>query len=161
LFLDNLTKPKIINGRLYQPSEAKTNSSPTNVSTDVCVGSGGNNPGNGSGDGNTTHPSGIPNPNSLGCNQDDMLCMRCMVKINDLDVSLTSTNVRVSNLEDSKNGNIDLAVMVKGRIYHQDRADVAAELHQWFPESNGKKTDAGSFPTPHLILNLMLAGICS
>jgi hypothetical protein len=158
-FLENLSKPKIINGRLYQPSEAKRTGSSTINPTDAPVASGGTNSGNG-GNGNAPHPSGSPNPTSPGCDHDDMLCARCMVKINDLDVRLTSTNVRVSNLEDSKNGNIDSAVMVKDRIY-RGRADVAAELDRWFPEANGKKIDAGSFPTPHLILNLMLADMCS
>jgi hypothetical protein len=152
-FLENLSKPKIIDGHLFQPSKAKLSSSGTNDG-------GGTSPNDGGRDGNPPHSGGIPTPNSSGCDQDDMLCARCMVKINELDVKLTSTNVRVSNLEDSKNGSIDSAVMVKDRIY-RGRADVAAELDRWFPEASGKKIDAGSFPTPHLILNLMLADMCS
>ena len=50
--------------------------------------------------------------------------------------------------------------MVKDRIY-RGRGDIAAELDNWFPEAQAKRIDAGLFPTPNLILNLMHADICS
>ena len=50
--------------------------------------------------------------------------------------------------------------MVKDRVY-RGRSDVAAELDRWFPTEAGQRIDAGLFPTPHLILNLMHADMCS
>ena len=110
--------------------------------------------------GHTPPHNSDPSNHGADCNYDDILCGRCMVKIQSLDNRLTSTNVRLSNLEDAKSGNIDSALMVKNQVY-RGRADVAAELDKWFPASSGKKIDAGLFPTPHLILNLMHADICS
>jgi hypothetical protein len=152
-FLNNLSKPKIINGTLFQPSN-NTN----NGSSNEWNGSGGNN-----GDkpiNNNNHDPSDPSDNGNNCNSDDLLCGRCMVKFHELDSKMTATNVRVSNLEDAKNGTIDSALMVKGRVY-RGRSDIRAELDKWFPEAAGKRIDAGLFPTPHLILNLIHADICS
>ena len=59
-----------------------------------------------------------------------------------------------------KIANVESAIMIKNKIY-QGRADIAAELDMWFPPTTGLKIDAGLFPTPHLILNLIHADICS
>ena len=100
---------------------------------------------------------GTGNPD---CDKDAVLCGHCMSRFDEVDNQLMATNIRLSNLEDSKNGNVDSAIMVKNKIY-RGRADVAAELDMWFPSIAGRKIDAGLFPTPHLILNLMHADICS
>ena len=94
------------------------------------------------------------------CDRDAALCSRCMAKFDEVEAQLTAANIRLSNMEDSKNGNVDSAIMVKNKIY-RGRADVAAELDIWFPINAGRKIDAGLFPTPHLILNLMHADMCS
>ena len=99
-----------------------------------------------------THAGGL-------CDHDENTCIKCFTAINKLDDKLTSASVRISNLEDAKSGNIDAAVLVKDRIY-RGRQDITAELNGWFSD-HGKKIDAGLFPTPHLILNLMHADMCS
>jgi hypothetical protein len=76
-----------------------------------------------------------------------------------LEDKIVATSVRVGNLENAKSGNIDAAVLVKDKIY-RGRNDIMAELNGWFSD-HGKKIDAGLFPTPHLILNLMHADMCS
>jgi hypothetical protein len=94
-----------------------------------------------------------------GCDVDDTLCSKCFKEIRQLEEKVTASSIRIGNLEDAKNGNIDSAVMVKDRIY-RGRNDIAAELDGWFTNLN-KHIDAGLFPTPHLILNLMHADMCS
>ena len=102
------------------------------------------------------HPSVI---NHLNCDDDEALCNRCFGEIRKLEETLAAAKVRIGNLEDAKNGSIDSAVMVKDRIY-RGRQDIQAELDGWFT-SRDKQVDAGLFPTPHLILNLMHADMCS
>lgn len=65
--------------------------------------------------GHTPPHNSDPSNHGADCNYDDILCGRCMVKIQSLDNRLTSTNVRLSNLEDAKSGNIDSALMVKNQ----------------------------------------------
>ena len=76
-----------------------------------------------------------------------------------MEETVTASRIRIGNLEDAKNGSIDSAVMVKDRIY-RGRQDIQAELDGWF-SGVGKQIDAGLFSTPHLILNLMHADMCS
>ena len=102
----------------------------------------------------------VAGANGNNCDENELLCGRCMVKFHELDAKMIAASVRLSNLEDAKNGNIDSAIMVKNHIY-RGRADVSPELDKWFPSSMGKRIDAGLFPTPHLILNLMHADIRS
>ena len=155
-FLRNLNKPKIIDGNLFHPSKSRGDRGhDSSGNKKPPSGQDGHVPSE-SGGGMSGDPSG---PNS-GCDVDPLLCGRCMVRFHDIESRLTSTNVRVGNLEDSKNGNIESAIMMKDRVY-RGRADVRAELDRWFPESDGKRIDAGLFPTPHLILNLIHADICS
>jgi hypothetical protein len=45
---------------------------------------------------------------------------------------LTNTNICVSNLEDSKSGNVETTIMVKNKVY-RGGGDIAAELATWFP----------------------------
>jgi hypothetical protein len=118
-FLNNLSKPKIVNGTLFQPSSINTDSKSN---------------WNGSGGGNGNQPSSNhdnnpndPSGHATTCDADELLCGRCMVKFHELDSKITATNVRVSNLEDSKNGNVDSAIMVKGRVY-RGRSDIRAEM---------------------------------
>ena len=47
------------------------------------------------------------------CDVDDLMCGRCMIKFQELDSRITATNIRVSNIEDSKAGNINSVIMVK------------------------------------------------
>ena len=154
-YLSGVSGTKVINGKIYRPSKSSRSydgedrkAAPSRRSTSRF----GRN-GEDSDDDMGADPGGH-------CDYDDLLCGRCMVKIQELDNRITATNVRVSNLEDSKSGNIDSAIMVKNQVY-RGRADVAAELDRWFPSAEGKRIDAGLFPTPHLILNLMHADICS
>ena len=130
-FIKSISAPTLIDGHLFHPSK-----------------SGGRDRENGN-----LH-------RGTDCDADATMCGRCMAKFHEVDNQIIATNIRVSNLEDSKNGNIDSAVMVKDRIY-RGRGDVAAELDRWFPSAAGRKIDAGLFPTPHLILNLIHADICS
>ena len=103
-----------------------------------------------------THNSYDTNQN---CDHDEVMCARCFSELHKLEEKITASSIRIGNLEDSKNGNIDSAVMVKDRIY-RGRSDIAAELDGWFTNLD-KQIDAGLFPTPHLILNLMHADMCS
>jgi hypothetical protein len=152
-FLNNLSKPRIINGTLFQPTSGSNNVSANDW--------------NGLGRDNGTNPptkdnndSNDPSGNGIGCDSDELRCGQCMVKFHELNSKITALNIRVSNLEDMKNGNIESALLVKGRVY-RGRSDIRAELDKWFPEESGKRIDAGLFPTPHLILNLIHADICS
>jgi hypothetical protein len=83
-----------------------------------------------------------------------------MIRFNKIDDRLTSANIRLGNLEDAKNESIESAILLKNKI-DRGQADVVAQLDEWFPEALGKKIDAGLFPTPHLLLNLMHADMCS
>ena len=180
-FLNNLTGPRMINGNLYHPNPKKHNAGATyggssNQSNrnnfnpnENGYNNGGKLPwnnGNGNGNGFSNggfQPAlnGVPDGNhNMNCNENDLLCGRCMVRFHDLENKLGATNVRVGNLEDAKSGNIDSAIMIKDRIY-RGRGDINAELDHWFPVAQGKRIDAGLFPTPNLILNLMHADICS
>ena len=152
-YLNNLSKPRIINGNLFQPTRGSNN-----VSSKDWNGLESNNSTNPPP--NSNNDPNDPSGNGNGCDSDDLLCGRCMVKFHELNSKITTTNIRISNLEDAKNGNIESAIMVKGRVY-RGRADIRAELDKWFPEEAGKRIDAGLFPTPHLILNLIHADICS
>jgi hypothetical protein len=152
-FLNNLSKPKIVNGTLFQPS-SKLNKD-TNSNWNGSGGGSGDNPSS-----NRDTDPNDPSGHATNCDADELLCGRCMVKFHELNSKLTATNVRVSNLEDAKNGNVDSAIMVKGRVY-RGRSDIQAEMDKWFPEESGQRIDAGLFPTPHLILNLIHADICS
>ena len=96
----------------------------------------------------------------VNCDSNEVVCRRCNVKFAELENMFAATNTRVANLEDSKNGSVEAAIMIKNKIY-RGRADIAAELDMWFPLNTGMKIDAGLFPTPHLILNLMHADMCS
>ena len=167
-FLQNLTSPRVVNGKLYHPSSNKAagmhnGSNGNNFNSDGngnAFNNGGNYPFKNNGNAPPV-PNGDPDGNhSMNCNENDLLCGRCMVRFHDLESKLGATNVRVGNLEDAKSGNIDSAIMVKDRIY-RGRGDITAELDHWFPVSQSKRIDAGLFPTPNLILNLMHADICS
>ena len=94
------------------------------------------------------------------CDVNEVLCRRCNRKFGEVENMIMATNTRLANLEDSKNGNVESAIMIRNKIY-RGRADIAAELDMWFLPNTGIKIDAGLFPTPHLILNLMHADICS
>ena len=152
-FIGSLSKPTIIGGHLYKPKDEHEQPHPPTASGNSGGGSRGGS-GGGSSGGDPYHSGGT------GCDDDDLMCGRCMTKFHIVDSQITATNVRLSNLEDSKNGNIESAVMIKDRIY-RGRADIIAQLDEWFPEAIGRKIDAGLFPTPHLILNLMHADMCS
>ena len=141
-YLSSLSGPTMINGNLKRPPPSKDDAGRNR---------------NGSGGGSA---GGIDPGHGEGCDDNDILCGRCMVKFHEMDSKLTATNIIVSNIEDSKSGNVDAALMVKNKVY-RGRSDVAAELDTWFPPSAGKRIDAGLFPTPHLILNLMHADTCS
>ena len=177
IFLNNLSGPHIINGQLYHPPNTNktkfgdatnySNGNDFNSNVNGAFNNGGNTPFNrdnvnGFNNGNLPpDPSGDPNGNpTINFNEDDLLCGRCMVRFHTLKTSLGATNVRVSNLEDTKNRNIDSAIMVKYRIY-RGRGDIDAELENWFTAAQSKQIDAGLLPTPSLILNLMHADIFS
>jgi hypothetical protein len=152
-YLNNLSKPRIINGTLFQPTSGSNNTSSHDL--------------NGSGSNNGTTPptkdiNGANDPSGNGncCDSDEHCCGYCITKFHELESKITAFKIRVSNLEDTKNGNIESALLVKGRVY-RGRSDIRAELDKWFPEESGKRIDAGLFPTPHLILNLIHADICS
>ena len=105
---------------------------------------------------NKSHSNSSAAPKS---SYDESSYAQCAADIHKLDDKIIAASVRIGNLEDAKNGNIDAAVMVKDRIY-RGRQDIMSELDGWF-KNQGKEIDAGLFPTPHLILNLMHADMCS
>jgi hypothetical protein len=156
-FLENLSKPTMINGHLYQPKQTSSVSQSSN--------SGGNGSGNNNNSGNNSQQNNNWNhnptpPSGSDCDRDELLCGRCMVRFQELDDKITSTTIRLGNLEDAKNGNIESAILIKNKIY-RGRADIMAQLDDWFPVESEQKIDAGLFPTPYLILNLMHADMCS
>jgi hypothetical protein len=155
-FLDSLTKTTLVDGKIYRPQTESTSNRPSGTRFDFnrsTNGGDGNGNSGGSGGGDDTGMK-------LDCDNNELLCGRCMIKFNDLESKLIDTNVRVGNLEDAKSGNVESAILIKNKVY-RGRADISAELAGWFPEASGKKIDAGLFPTPHLLLNLIHADICS
>jgi hypothetical protein len=158
-FFENLSKTCTVDGKIHCPiTNPKDNDNSTNGNNNN-NGNGGNSNSNPGGGGFGSDPS-FPHPDNSNCDDNDLLCNHCMIKSHDLDSRLVSTNVRLSNLEDAKNGNVDSVILLKNCIY-QGRSDIAAKLNKWFPEESNKKIDAGLFPTPHLILNLVHVDICS
>jgi hypothetical protein len=157
-FFDNLTKTTLVDGKIHRPPTGSTVNQPFSNHSDSNPNRNSN---GGNGNGNSgSSGGGDDNPMKTNCDNNDLLCGRCMVKFNDLEAQLIDTNVRVGNLEDAKSGNVESAILIKNKVY-RGRADIAAELAGWFPEASGKKVDAGLFPTPHLLLNLIHADICS
>ena len=80
------------------------------------------------------------------CNENDLLCGRCMVCFYALENKLGATNVRIRNLEDAKSGDIDSTIMIKDRIY-RGCGDITVELDHWFPVAQSQWIDTGLFPT--------------
>jgi hypothetical protein len=154
-FFDNLNHTTIVDGKIIRPTKSSPSHDPSSQSSDRM-----NNTQGPNGNGDDPNRDGFVNVNHVNCDKDELLCARCMVKFNELESKLINTNIRVSNLEDSKSGNVETAIMVKNKVY-RGRGDIAAELATWFPAGTKNKIDAGLFPTPHLILNLTHADICS
>ena len=111
-FLKNLSGPQIIKGNLYHPStkseyhEKKRGGSFPNLGGGYGGGSnngrhpGGGGNGGGPGDGGGNGGSDPSGSHPLGCDHNDELCSRCMLKFHDIDEKLTAASIRLSNIED-------------------------------------------------------------
>ena len=77
-----------------------------------------------------------------------------------MDTRLSTVTIRVSNLEESRSSSVDSTIMIRDRVY-RNRKDVQADVRRWFSEECGNKIDASLFMTPHYMLNLIHADMCS
>jgi uncharacterized membrane protein YgcG len=95
-----------------------------------------------------------------GCDHDATKCSLCMNRMDGIESKLLNSLLRLSNLEESKSGSIESAIMVKNEVF-RGRNDIGAWCDKYFPESKGMRVECGCFQTPHYILNLMYADMCS
>jgi hypothetical protein len=94
------------------------------------------------------------------CDVDATKCSICMNRMDGIENRLVNSLLRLSNLEESKAGSIESAIMVKNEVF-RGRNDISAWCDKFFPEESDAKIECGCFPTPHYILNLMYADMCS
>ena len=102
-------------------------------------------------------PSGHPNG---GCDVDATKCSLCMNRMDGIESRLINSLLRLSNLEESKAGSIESAIMVKNEVF-RGRRDVLAWTQKHFPIELDKNIECACFSTPHFLLNMMYADMCS
>ena len=136
-FLDGLNKPHIKNGVLYQPTRRDV------TLRNTVSNSGGGSNGGGSG----------------SCCDEKGICSLCFQKISELETRLTSLEIRMSNLEEARSGNVEGAILIKHQVF-RGRADVIAWLDEAFPINEDTKVEPACFATPHMIFNLVSADMC-
>jgi hypothetical protein len=123
-------------------------------------GPGGGGPGGGGPGGGGPGGGGHGGGGHGGCDADATKCSLCMNRMDGIESRLLNSLLRLSNLEESKSGSIESAIMVKNEVF-RGRNDVGAWCDRYFPEEKGMRIECGCFPTPHYILNLMYADMCS
>jgi hypothetical protein len=96
-----------------------------------------------------------------GCDENVARCSLCMTRMTSIESKVTGALVRLSNLEDTKTGTIESALMIKSFVF-RNRSDVTAWCATQFPEDSVRKTvECGCFMTPHYLLNLVHADMCN
>ena len=96
-----------------------------------------------------------------GCDEGVALCSMCMTRMSTIESKVTGALVRLSNLEDTKNGTIESALMIKSFVF-RNRSDMTAWCATQSPENSARKTvECGCFMTPHYLLNLVHADMCN
>ena len=83
-----------------------------------------------------------------------------MNRMDGLENRLINSLMRLSNLEESKAGSIESAIMVKNEVFH-GRRDIAAWTQKHFPVESDRNIEGFCFTTPHFLLNMMYADMCS
>jgi hypothetical protein len=102
-----------------------------------------------------------PPSNSSGdCDNDKMKCSLCMNRMDGIESRLVNSLLRISNLEEAKSGSIESAILVRNEVF-RGRRDVAAWCQKQFPLEKEKNIECACFSTPHYILNMMYADMCS
>ena len=96
----------------------------------------------------------------VDCDHNEVLCSKCMTRMDAIDDAIINCMTRVSNLEEIKNKNIESAILIKDQIF-RGRNDITAWLDKQFPVDSGYGIEGGCFVTPHYILNLITADMCS
>ena len=96
----------------------------------------------------------------MSCDADVAKCSLCMNRMDGLETRLVNSLLRLSNLEDAKSGSIESAIMVKNNVF-RGRRDVGAWTDRHFPLEHSKNIECACFSTPHFILNMMYADMCS
>ena len=155
-FIRNLKSPTVIDGRLYHPASGGDDEDEKKVrffgsssdrnrenNTPFATNPGGNNPG-GSG----------------GCDNNASMCNICMNRMDRMEEMILNCLTRISNLEDAKNSNVESAILIKEQVF-RGRSDICAWLDRHFPLESDKAIEGGCFPSPHYILNLVTADMCS
>ena len=108
-------------------------------------------------------PSFPPSPGhdaNGNCDADAAMCSICMNRMDGLESRLINSLMRLSNLEESKSGTIESAIMVKNEVF-RGRRDVGAWAQKHFPEEKSMNIECACFSTPHFLLNMMYADMCS
>ena len=101
-----------------------------------------------------------PGQNHHNCDHDDVLCAKCFARMDNLEGDIINSMTRIANLEESKHSNVESAILIKDQIF-RGRKDISAWLDKQFPEEENKSIEGGCFVTPHYILNLISADMCS
>ena len=94
------------------------------------------------------------------CDHNTPMCSRCMARMDEIDDNLVNCMTRLSNMEEVKNQNVESALLIKDQIF-RGRTDIAAWLDKQFSADEGLSIEGGCFVTPHYILNLITADMCS
>jgi hypothetical protein len=94
------------------------------------------------------------------CDKDVTKCSLCMNRMDGIENRLVHSLLRLSNLEETKSGAIESAIMVKQEVF-RGRKDIIAWAEKHFPSDKDKSIEVGCFSTPHFILNMMYADMCS
>ena len=112
--------------------------------------------------GDTPPSQDVPPPPYPGvdCDHDSTLCSYCMNRMDGLESRLINSLLRLSNLEEAKAGSIESAIMVKNEVF-RGRRDIAAWTQKNFPAELDKNIEGACFTTPHFLLNMMYADMCS
>ena len=114
----------------------------------------------------TSSPKDVPPPAppppypGTDCDHDATLCSYCMNRMDGIENRLINSLMRLSNLEESKAGSIESAIMVKNEVF-RGRRDIAAWTQKHFPVESDQNIEGACFTTPHFLLNMMYADMCS
>ena len=98
---------------------------------------------------------------TLNCDENAIACSMCMTRMGGIENRLVNALLRLSNLEETKSGTIEGAIMVKDEVF-RGRDDLGAWCDKYFPEATARShVECGCFVTPHYLLNLVTADMCS
>jgi hypothetical protein len=108
---------------------------------------------------NDSPPPSHPSGDGI-CDIDPTKRSYCMNRMDGIESKLVQSLLRLSNLEESKSGSVESAIMIRNHVF-RNRHDISAWCDKHFSAEKGKMVECSCFSTPHYILNLMYADMCS